>query len=74
MTRDEWLLHRERVHARDNAAMVLDSLLVPGTATTGMDGNNEAVRMAVLNQAGEDRAAAVIAGKCQDEGPYNKVA
>ena len=74
MTRDEWLHHRERVHSRDKAVMILDSPLVPGTATTGMDGNNEAARIAVLNQAGQYRAADVIAGRCRDEGPYSKVA
>ena len=70
MTRDEWLHHRERVHSRDKAVMILDDPLVPDTEPTGMDGNNEAGRMAVLNRADEDRAAALVVGRCQDEGPY----
>ena len=54
--------------------MILDSLLVPSTATTGMDGNNEAGRTAVLNQPSQYRAAAAAADRCQDEGPYSEVA
>ena len=75
MTRDEWLHHlASSVHARDKAVMVLDESVSPGHGDHRHGRHyNEAVRTAVLNQAGQYRAAAAAAARCRDEGPCNKV-
>ena len=37
MTRDEWLAHRDQVHAKVNAIMSLHNVLVLDTESTGLD-------------------------------------
>ena len=53
MTRDKWLVDRERVQAQARAMMDMENLAVLDTETTGLDGYAEIVQVAVVDCASD---------------------